>query len=174
MNKVLLLISAALNIIIGIWGFTLNPKEAVSFMAIFFGISIIINSILIIIFAIKSSSDGEIATVSKRALLFRGIFSLGIAVFLLIYPSQSLRIIIVTLSIFAIIDAVTHLIAPSDKGEMIISVFAILFSLFLIISVTFAVVTISVIFYMLMAVITINGIKLGFLVLSGRSNLLQK
>ncbi len=171
MNKILLLISAILNIVIGIWGFTLEPIEAVSFMAIFFGISIIINSLLIIIFAIKSSSEGEIESYSKRALLFRGIFSIGIAVFLLIYPTQSLRIIIVTLAIFALIDAITHLINPSDKIEMIISIIVIIFSLFLLISATFDVIAFSIIFYLLMAIITISGIKSAFIVLSGRSNL---
>ncbi len=173
MSKVLLLISAVLNIIVGIWGFTLKPEEAVSFMAIFFGISIMINAILILVLAFKGTKDGEVSKNFKRALLFRGILSFIIAIFLLVYPTLSIRIIIVTLSIFTIIDALTHLIAPNDKFEMISSIFAILFSLFLIISATFTILTVSVVFYILMAVLTINGIRLAFLVLSGRTNIIE-
>ncbi len=173
MSKVLLLIAGILNIIVGIWGFTVNPKEAVEFIAIFFAISIMINAVLIIVLAFKGTSNGEVGKHFKRALLFRGILSFVMAIFLLVYPTQSLRIIIVTLSIFTIIDTVTHLIAPSEKFEMISSLIAILFSVFLIISVTFTIIAISIVFYMLMAVLTINGIRLAFLVLSGRTSLIE-
>ncbi len=173
MTKVLLLISAVLNIILGIWGFTLNPIEAVEFIAIFGGISLIIHSVLLIVFIIKASKAGAIDTNIKRALIFRVILTLMFAGFLLFYPGQTLRIIIVTLAILTIIESLTHIFSPKDSIEILVSILAIAFSLFLLFSLAFSIITLSVIFYMVMTVIIINGIRLAFLVLSGRTNLVD-